>query len=459
MTDWCPELDPSARTLYGGIADAIERDVRSGHLAPATRLPPQRALAARLGVDLTTVTRAYAEAQRRGLLEAGVGRGTFVRSVAADGQHLVDMTMNLPPLPESPALRAALAGAFGTVFQSGDLRALTSYRPAGGTQSEREALAAFLAPVFGALDPRRVLLAPGAQAALSAALAMLARHGDVVLTDPFTYPGFRGLAALAGVQLVPVAADVDGLCPDAVDQACRRLSPKALYCVPTIHNPTTATLPAERREAIGAILARHGVPVIEDDAYGLLPTAPLPSVMEAAGSGLYVATLAKCLLPALRLAIVVAPSASQTPRLAQALRATALTPSPISAALLGAWLANGTAYAWRDALRAEASTRQAIAREILPTRRISAHPEGLHVWFHLPEAWDRGEFCAQVRRRGLALVPAEAFHVAGPDGTPPPNAVRICLGAADGRTALREALRAVAATAAADPPAPLAAVV
>ncbi|MBN8875788.1 MAG: PLP-dependent aminotransferase family protein [Rhodospirillales bacterium] len=459
MNDWNPDLDPAARTLYGAIATAIERDIQAGRLLPGTRLPPQRSLAARLGVDLTTVTRAYAEAQRRGLLEAGVGRGTFVRAPRPAPSPLLDMTMNLPPLPQDPALRGAFAATLASLFQPGDLRALTSYRPIGGTPAEREALAGFLAPLFGPLDPRRVLLAPGAQAALAAALAMLARPDDVVLTDPLTYPGFRGVAAQQGVRLAPVAADAEGLLPEAFEQACQRLAPKALYCVPTIHNPTTATLSPERRAAIGAIAARHAVPVIEDDAYGLFPTTPLAPVMQAAGAGVYVATLAKCLAPSLRLAIVVAPSAEQAPRLAQALRAAALTPSPLSAALLGRWLEDGTAQAWRDAVRAEAAARQAIAREVLPAAQATAHPEGLHVWFRLPPAWDRTEFCAQVRRQGLALVPAEAFHVAVPDAPPVPNAVRICLGAAEDRATLRDALRAVAATAAADPQSPLGAVV
>ena len=84
--------------------------------------------------------------------------------------------------------------------------------------------------------------------------------------------------------------------------------PKAIYCVPTIHNPTTATLSAARRQALAELAARHGVPIVEDDAYGALPSQPLPAVTSLAeGAGYYVGTLSKCLSPGLRTAFVVAP--------------------------------------------------------------------------------------------------------------------------------------------------------
>src|SRR5215475_8415347 len=111
MQDWMPNLASSGKPRYLAIADAIAEDIRSGRLAPADRLPPQRKLARRLEIDFTTVARGYVEAQRRGLIESRVGQGTFVRasprrrrSLMARHPEIVDLSMNLPPEPDDPEL-------------------------------------------------------------------------------------------------------------------------------------------------------------------------------------------------------------------------------------------------------------------------------------------------------------------------------------------------------------------
>src|SRR5687768_5408434 len=78
---WSPRSLTTGKPFYLALADALEEDVDRGRLRPGTRLPPQRSLAKKLGVDFTTISRAYAEAQRRGLVAAHVGRGTFVRRI------------------------------------------------------------------------------------------------------------------------------------------------------------------------------------------------------------------------------------------------------------------------------------------------------------------------------------------------------------------------------------------
>src|SRR6476659_6323836 len=102
---WRPRLIESARMKYLGIVEALEADVRSGRIGRGERLPPQRAIADALDVDLTTVTRAFNEARRRGLVEAQAGRGTFIterHAGSAPVEHsrpLIDLSMNIPPQP------------------------------------------------------------------------------------------------------------------------------------------------------------------------------------------------------------------------------------------------------------------------------------------------------------------------------------------------------------------------
>ncbi len=446
--------------LYLGIADAIGQAIARRELLGGDRLPPQRQLAEALGIDLTTVTRAYAEAHRRGLLDARVGRGTFVRAEAASLEHgdparaLVDMSMNLPPQP--PSLRKLLQDSLAELVRESDLHTLMTYRSGAGSLRDRVAAGAWLRPVMGEIDPDRILVCAGAQCAMTALMTTLARPGDAVLTDPLTYPGFRALAGQLGLRLVAVRADAQGLLPDALEQACRDAQPKAIYCVPTIHNPTTATLPVRRRQALAELALRHAVPIVEDDAYGLLPSQPLPAIASlVAGAGYYVATLSKCLSPGLRTAFVVAPGGMEVRRLVEAVRATSLTPSPLLTSLVTRWMEDGSAATLRDAIRQEASARQEIARQVLAGTGMAAHPEGLHVWLTLPAQWSRAEFTTHLRQRGLALVASDSFAVAAPA----PNAVRICIGAAESREALRAALLAVAEAMRMDAPTHLADIV
>ena len=450
---WVPQIAGVEGPIYLAVADAIGTAVATGELPAGTRLPTHRALADAMGVDLTTATRAYAEARRRGLLQATVGRGTFVRSpeqqapaqpAAQEGP--VDLAMNLPPVPADPPLDGLLQQGLSRLLAGGRTAAILTYRPGCGTAEERAAGASWLRPVLGEVDPDRVLVCPGAQPALTAALGALAGHGDVVLTEAITYPGIRGAAAQSGVRLVGVTSDAEGLVPEAVEEACRKLRPKVLCCVPTIQNPTTVTMPLERRRAIAEVAQRHGLSIVEDDAYGLLPSVRLPAIASFAPElGTYVATVSKVLSPALRVAYLVAPDVRAAVRLGAALRANVLMASPLLTGVMTAWVKDGTAGTVVSAIRRESAARQKIAREVLPVGSFDAHPEGLHLWLRLPPRWDRRDFVARLRRQdGLAVVPSDAFAIGA--GALLPDAVRVSLGAASDRVGLTVALQAVAAS-------------
>lgn len=462
MQFWHDRVDRTQGPLYLAIAEAIDRAVEARELRAGDRLPPQRQLARALAVDLTTVTRGYDEARRRGLVEAAVGRGTFVRATAwagasaGAGAALVDLSMNLPPLPEDPPLRDLLREGLTALLREADIAALMTYHLGAGGPQDRAAGAAWLRPLMGEVAPERTLVSTGAQCALTALLGALTRPGDIILTEPLSYPRFRAATAQWGVQLSAVASDAEGVQPAALDAACRSLAPKALYCTPTLHNPTTVTMPPARRQAIADVLRRHGVPLIEDDAYGRLAREPLAAIASLVPElGYYIGTLSKCLSPGLRIAYVVAPDRAAADRLEAAIRATSLMPPPLMIALVSGWVRQGTAEALCAGVRREIAARQAIARDLLPADSFVSDPDAPHGWLTLPPQWHRMAFCAHVRALGLALAPSDPFAVA----TPAPNAVRIGLGAAENQAALRRALQSVAAALRAEPPPELADIV
>jgi DNA-binding transcriptional MocR family regulator len=436
---WLGRVGEGGAPLYLAIVRALDGAIAAGELQAGDRLPPQRDVAAMLGIDFTTVTRAYAAARGRGLVEATVGRGTFVRARAAsDDAGLVDLSMNLPPPPAGLSLANLLRETTAQVLQRSDPAALLAYHPGAGALGQKAAGAAWLAPCLGDVAAERVLVAAGAQTAIAATLAALCRPGDAVLAEPLTYPGFKTAAVQLGLRPIACASDGEGVMPDALERACREHRPSALYVLPTMQNPTATTLSVERRRAVARVAKAHDVWIIEDDPYARLMDAPPPAVATfAPDRTVFIATLSKCLTPGLRLAFVVAPEALRA-RLEEALRALSLMPAPLMAAVLTAWIREGQAEAILAGVRTEARQRRAMAATLLPGSVGSS--DGLHVWLPLPPDRSPDALRLAAREKGLALVTADAFAIADAH----PNGARISLGGASKRTVLAKALTDIA---------------
>ncbi|WP_261403786.1 PLP-dependent aminotransferase family protein [Chenggangzhangella methanolivorans] len=319
-TAWAPKLGSGSGPLYLRIVDAIARDVGSGVLREGDRLPPQRSLAQAVGVDLTTVTRAYAEARRRGLLDAVTGRGSFVAARKEPGAPPLDLGMNIPPAPRGVRLADAVGRGVADLVARSDVDALMSYHPGAGSSADRAAGAAWLRPVLGPVDPDRILVAAGAQSAMLAIAATLARAGETIACEPSVYPGALAIARRLGLETAPVAADEDGMSPDALERLCRSSRPALIYLNPTIGNPTCITMPEARRREILAVARRHGLTILEDDPYSpLAGDAPPAFATLAPDCVWHVHTVSKCLTPGLRVAYVAAPSAAARAELVPAL--------------------------------------------------------------------------------------------------------------------------------------------
>ena len=270
---------------------------------------------------------------------------------------------------------------------------------------------------------------------MSLLLALL-KPGDTLLTDPLTYPGIKSAAAAAGVRLVGVENDRHGMIPAALEEACRRHKPKAVYLIPTIHNPTTLTIPAARRAELAATIRKRDLLLFEDDAYGSLDPKQAPIATLIPERSYLAATLSKCIAPGLRISFLLTPDRAAAALLGNTLRTVAQMPVPLMAALALRWLADGSADAIIAAITAEAAARQKLAARALAGHDYAAHPKGHHVWLRLPAAWTRLEFASHVQRQGLAVVTSDSFTV---DGAPE-HAIRIALGAARTRADLAGAL-------------------
>ncbi|BBB70126.1 hypothetical protein UNDYM_5873 [Undibacterium sp. YM2] len=326
---WLPRLAVHGGPRFLQIADALQAAVTEGSLKPGERLPTQRQLAEQLDVDLTTVTRAYDEARRRNLLEGRGARGTYVAAPKVELNAVLDLSMNTPPPPDGVDFDDMLKQGLSQVLMRADSALLMNYHLAGGSDSDRQAGARWLEPMFGHLDTQQLVVCPGAQAAIAALILVLTEPGDVILAEAMTYPGLRAAAAQFGRRIIAVEADQHGMLPEMLERACRQHKPGLVYLNPTLQNPTAITMPEHRRKEIASIAKRCNVRIVEDDPYWLLADAPPPPIARFASEQVYyISTLSKCLTPGLRVAFVLIHDPQERERFLIALRSFALMGSP-----------------------------------------------------------------------------------------------------------------------------------
>ena len=426
------ELEDRPGPKYRAIAAALAEAIETGRLSPGDRLPTQRDLAWQLGVTVGTVSRAYGEIERRGLLSGEIGRGTFVRTApplgdlpmrpraAKDG---IDLTLNFPA-PGSE--RQFLAEALTKATRDPDAGRLLEYQPDTGLPDHRAAGAAWLERRGVTADPTRTIVTAGAQHGIIVSLAALTRPGDRILTERLTYQGIKPAAAMLGLRLEGVAMDEEGLLPEALDQAIDETGARILYCTPTLQNPTTTTMLSTRKQAIAEIAVRRDITIIEDDIYGILlaDPAPLPLATFAPEHTVYVTSLSKSVAPGLRIGYV-APPPRLVERVGAAVRASCWMAAPLTAEVATRWITDGQADEILQDHRATAETRRRLAMTKLSGYAFDAPVGSLHAWLHLPEPWRAAQFVSAAQQQGVAVAPAETFAVGRGDI---PHAVRICLG-------------------------------
>jgi DNA-binding transcriptional MocR family regulator len=442
---WIRKLEESRKPAYLTIPDLIEEDLASGRLRPRDRLPGLRDLAEALNLNYTTVARAYAEARKRGLLDARAGSGTFVRgrtqTLPLAGGSGIEMSMNMPPEP--PALAARLRESAARLMREADPYQLLRYQDFGGTAADRAAGRTWLQSRVPDCTDDTVLVCPGIHSALVALVSQLARPGETICLDTLAYPGIKAIASQLGVRLQALPRDDEGPLSHAFEALCKTEKPGAFYCNPTLQNPGTLTISKHRREALADVALRYNVPIIEDEPYGMLPHSAPPALAVLAPELTYHVTgFSKTFGAGLRVAYLKAPTSRQTQRIAGALRATTVMPSPFTVLLATHWIEDGTALDVLDAIREEASARQVIASQALSGLSFDANPCGFHLWLPIPGVcdWSASELALQLRNQGIGAVAGAAFST---DGNPP-NALRLCLGGPQDREDCREALTRVA---------------
>jgi DNA-binding transcriptional MocR family regulator len=430
---WQPQLDPGSDPIYARIVAALERDLRLGTLDGGARLPPQRSLADHLNVSVGTITKAYLEAERRGLVHAHVGRGTFVATTGsqrtsgdAAHDHVIDLSLNV--VPHQAAARRMLS--MSPARRNSDLLDGLAYSPPAGPDAHRRAAVTWLSRVANfEPDWTRVLMTCGAQQAMSLVFGLLCRPKATILCEAATFFGMQRLAEHRGYTLHGVQMDEEGLRPDMLERALKSTGAKVLYVMPTVQNPTSRTMSAGRREDIARIARRHKLWLVEDDTYALFaprgPNSLLPLAAILPEQCFYLGSISKSLAPGLRVGFLSCPAGPHFDALVKALQATLYVPPAFGGVFFSRWVNDGSAFDIADAVKAEIERRVVLARTMLGSPIASEIRLAPHFWLPMSELQAE-------RTAGRALRAGVAVTAPGPAVLRPEliSGLRVCLGAA-----------------------------
>ncbi|MFT4053114.1 MAG: PLP-dependent aminotransferase family protein [Novosphingobium sp.] len=339
-------IDPALPTpIYLQVIAAIVRDIERGRLAPGTYLPGSRQLAMELDVNRKTVVLAYEELIAQGWLESAGTRGTMVatsfpdpvsgneaRSHARSREPAArpEPQYRILPTPERPlALPAGsgikldegapdgrlfptelLAQAYRSALQRSASENYLQYRDPFGTPTLRAAIADMLRHQRGlAIGPEQICITRGSQNGLFLTAQALIRPGDAVIVEELTYEPAIAAFRMMGARIIPVPFDGRAIDIGAVEQACRDHKVRAIFLTPHHQFPTTAELRPERRLALLNLARQFGFAIIEDDydhEFHFASQPLLPMAAYAPEHVIYLGSLSKLLVPALRVGYVVA---------------------------------------------------------------------------------------------------------------------------------------------------------
>jgi DNA-binding transcriptional MocR family regulator len=432
---------------YKRLADAVEKAIAEGVIEPGSKLPPHRLLADSLGVTIGTISRAYGELERVGLVVARVGDGTYVRQRgmerARDGgfrnvseapQVFFDMSRN-QPIPGQEAL--LLSQSLQTLaLDPQALRHLSGYTADAGLPRHRAAGAHWLRHQAFEPNAEQIVCVNGGQHGLLCALMALLKAGDTVVTEHLTYPGLLSVARMLGIKLIGVAMDDEGLMPDALEDVCRNHRVSALYCTPTIQNPTAAVMSVPRREAIAEVCRQHNLLIFEDEAHAVLAQQrPLPLSHFAPERSVLIGSLSKAVSAGLRVGYLHAPL-PLIGRLSAAVRGTCWMASPLTLEVATQWIENGVAEQLSGQQIVEISRRKSLVAGLLDGLVYKTHSRSPHFWIEVPEPWRASQIAAELKEKNYLVATAEAFAV-GHGAVPQFIRASVCNSAGDDRLLLR----------------------
>ncbi|CUH41471.1 aminotransferase-like domain-containing protein [Ruegeria atlantica] len=436
-TIWPEALPKFKGTKYTLVADTIRKAIDNKALEVGSKLPPVRELAYRLQITPGTVARAYTILTEEGLLQAEVGRGTFVAPPKSpllddvwarqlhlrDDKYNADVSLFSPRLPDVGQV-ALIRECLMKVSQA-DPRLLMNYPTRDAYQPMRQAVVEWLSDLpLGAVTHDDVVLTHGGQNGLCLVFQTILRGPKpVVLVEDLSYAGFRRAGELMRAEVVGVKMDKWGIDPQAMDHILRQTQAQAVCVSPEVQNPTGTHTPLERRKEVVEVARRHDLQIIEDDCYRM-GDAREPSYRALAPErGWHVSSISKILTPALRVGFAIAPRERSVDLRRSAEYGYFGLAQPL-AELTRLLLSDPRTRQIARDVRARMGDYVRVTVNALGGFDLNWAPDVPFVWLNLPSGWRAAAFSRAAERKGIQLRSADEFALR--DGRAP-NAVRIAM--------------------------------
>lgn len=432
-------------TRYAALASDIEASIRAGVLRPGDRLPSVRHTCESRGVSASTVFQAYYLLERRGLIRARPRSGYFVN---AHAPRQFSEPQALQPVSESTdvdvsalvfsildSIKDPNTVPFGSAFPSPELfplqrlsRSLASASRSmdprmvvtdlspGNPQLRRQIALRYM--VGGLMLPmEELLITNGALEALNLCLQAVTQPGDLVAIEA---PAFYAcLQVLERLKLKAVEIPVhprEGMDLGVLAQTLEKHPVKAVWCMTNFQNPVGASMPEAKKQALVELLARHQVPLIEDDVYAELyyaQQAPKPAkAFDTQGLVMHCGSFAKSLAPGYRIGWVAAGRFAQ--KIERLKLMTSLCASMPAQAAIADYLQHGGYDRHLRKLRyalegQQANMLAAIARHFPAQTRVSQPSGGYFLWLELPEQMDALKLFHMALAQGISIAPGPIF--------------------------------------------------
>ncbi len=452
-TNWRPDLRNSSGAKYIVLLQSMRSAIRSGELRKGAKMPPVREMAYQLGITPGTVARAYKLAVEEGLLEATVGRGTFVADSVGVPSTPADPLIYPPTPPDVIDLRggcvpdvgqeAMIRAAMRTLAEAPAPQYLHYPQPYKKFELRQEFVNWLPQGICGPVEANDIVLTPGAQNAIMILLQTCLRGpSPVVLTEEICYPGLRYAAKLLRAEIIGIEMDAHGLRPDRLEKALRDHGGHVLFTSPHIHNPTTLHTPMQRRVEIADLARRYRLQIIEDESYHLFRQDVEPGYRALMPEDAwFIGSLSKCFSPSLRIGFI-ASARGKADEARRVMQVNNMGVSvPVSDIALHLFRSGNIARA-RDAIVQETERRVKAAVNILGSWQISWRPDGAFVWLTLPEGWRTSRFVMACEKHGVKVKAADDFALPGSNFV---QAVRIGLNGFVAMEHYERALRQMAA--------------
>lgn len=434
-----------AATRYEQLADELARTIHEGLLRPGDRLPSVRATRQRRGLSPSTIFQAYGLLELQGLIEARPRSGYYVRA-----PRRPDRTLPRPAVPRARATEVAVSAlAFdllestrdpavvplGSAFPAPQLfplaalarsgaRAMRRQKPGqttsaltAGDDGLRLALRRRHALQGVPLQAEELVITHGAMEALNLCLQAVTRPGDtVVVESPTFYAALQALERL-GLKAIEVATDPrDGVDLDALASLLDQETVAACWFMPTLQNPLGALMPVPNKQALVALLARHGIPLIEDDVYAELYAdvrrPPPAKAFDRDGLVLHCGSFSKCLAPGYRIGWAAAGRFAPTVRRLKMMTSLATSIPPQLA--IADYLAQGGYDRHLRQLRAALAAEQRRAHRLIEAHfprgtRVTPPAGGYFLWLELPRSVNALDLHRQAMAEGISTAPGVLF--------------------------------------------------